>query len=141
MREIKQVEYNELGCFGESDIVCPYCGHHNEPDMEYDADFDEAGECECGKCEKHFMRTPSCSITYESEPIENYYLREIDSYKRMVETYKKDLENCEDKEHKAKFPTLDRGYYEMMVSVHQGELDKFVKEFEQYIAENAECEV
>lgn len=74
-KEIKSIEYNELDCWAEEDAVCPYCGCENyiEPESYSGQEDDEIIECDA--CEKSFVYQIDYSVTFTSEPLENYYLR------------------------------------------------------------------
>lgn len=94
MIEIKQVEYDDLKCFNnEDEAICPYCGEANyiEPD-DYMGQDEEVIE-ECGYCEKTFVHQINYTISFTSEPYENWVLRKIKSYSERVEDYKKTNED------------------------------------------------
>lgn len=47
-------------------VVCPYCGHRNEPEPELE-DYEEGQhERECGDCEKEFLLNVSVSWSWQS---------------------------------------------------------------------------
>jgi len=78
MREVKPVKYDEWNCSGEDEAVCPYCGHSNDIVLEshnYCTEGEEK-QTKCEECEKTFVYSFSVSVTYSTEPFENYYLRE-----------------------------------------------------------------
>jgi len=133
LTSIKELEENEdIDCDYTSDLVCPYCGYKNEPDSECDTEiFEESYETECVECEKHFMVVATCTINYSSEPIENYYLREIESITKNIQQYKHIIES-EDLEDN----TLQ--YFKSLISYKTIELNQFNKDFQQYFDDNSE---
>lgn len=91
MIDVKEVEYNEVDCSCNSEAVCPYCGHGNEIILENESEG-EAEEIECGNCEKTFMYTLRISVDYDTQPVENYYLKERQRLQNRIERYEIDDE-------------------------------------------------
>jgi hypothetical protein len=133
LNNIQELEENEdINCDYNSNIVCPYCGHENEPDGEYDdRDFDEAHETECGECEKHFMVTPAITIDYTSEPIENYYIRQRKHFEKDVAYYQRKVEENKTNENMYECFLIQFNYV-------QEELEKLNRTFQRYFDDNAE---
>ena len=130
-REIKEVEYDDLKCFRNSDAVCPYCGYENYIEGENYKGQDEETAEECGNCGKAFVHTIDYNITFSSEPYENWALREINNYKRQIKHYEKFKgEAPEDRE-----KGLNKEYYQGIIDYIQNELDKLLKEAERVLGD------
>lgn len=130
-REIKEVEYDDLKCFGNSDAVCPYCGCENYIEPEDYGGQDEETVEECDNCGKTFVHQIDYNITFTSEPYENWVLREIKNLEGSIR-------NCQDDMNKA--PTdrsegLNKEYYQRIVDHIQNELDKLLKEAEEVLSD------
>lgn len=80
-------------------IICPYCGHKNDiTDANYEEDDHE---WQCKNCGKEFMYSPNISISWSSEPMEDYFIgkkknieRHIEFLKEQERDYLKDLKLC-----------------------------------------------
>jgi len=91
MIDVKEVKYDELDCSMNTDAICPYCGYKNEIVLENESEGDEE-ETECGSCEKTFMYTLRITVDFDTQPIENYYLKEHKRLVNRIERYKVDAE-------------------------------------------------
>lgn len=98
-KEIAEVDYNEVDCWGEDNAVCPYCGYENyiEPENYRGQDGEDIEEC--GECGKNFIRQIDYSVTFTSEPLENYYLRRRQMLLNQIDRLKTRIENNEDSRH------------------------------------------
>lgn len=54
----------EIDCSFTEELVCPYCGHEQGDSWEL-----KDGECQCSRCEKHFI--------FESEAIRYFTSRQV----------------------------------------------------------------
>ena len=90
MREVKPVKYEEWNCRGEDEAVCPYCGHSNDIVLENNDIEGEKNEMECGECEKTFIYSFSVSVSFDTEPFENYYLRERAKLVKRIKSLESD---------------------------------------------------
>lgn len=91
MINVKEVEFDEWDCTGEDDAVCPYCGHNNEIILDGEREGEQV-ETECGSCEKTFMYGFFTSVTYDTQPVENYYLEERERILNRIDRYEIDNE-------------------------------------------------
>lgn len=91
MIDVKEVDYHELDCSYNNEAVCPYCGHDNEIILENEYDGDE-NETECANCEKIFMYRVRVSVEFDSQPAENYYLKERQRLQDRIDRYEIDDE-------------------------------------------------
>ena len=84
---IKKVEYDSYECEGNDDIVCPYCGFKNSAEDLDEYSEGEDFEYECAECEKVFMAHPHYSVSYDSEPFENYAADKIERMDKNIKYY------------------------------------------------------
>jgi transcription elongation factor Elf1 len=132
INNIKPIEDEGYKWDYNSNIICPYCGHENEPDSECDNEnFEEAHETYCYECGKHFMVTPRIEIDYSSEPIENYYISEVKRLNKQIKWY-------EDKVNNEETYSNDDDYYNMILKHYKSELEKLNRTFEKYFEDNEE---
>lgn len=90
MIEVKEVEYDKWKCGGNDDAVCPYCGYKNDIVLEVgDLEGDE-NETECGECEKTFWYSFSVSVTFDTMPSENHYIRQSETLARRINSLERD---------------------------------------------------
>lgn len=92
-REIKKFEYDDIKCFMNNDAVCPYCGYENYIEPESYGGQDEETVEECGNCGKTFVHKIDYSITFTSEPYENWYLGQRESLLKRIKRYEQDSED------------------------------------------------
>ena len=90
MIEVKEVEYEEWECQGNDDAVCPYCGDKNDIVLEAGDSEGYENRIECGECEKTFSYSFSVSVTFDTEPYENYYIRERKNLARRIDSLERD---------------------------------------------------
>lgn len=95
-KEIKSVDYDVLGCWGEEDAVCPYCGCENYIEPEDYLSQDEEDIIECYACEKNFVYRIDYKVTFTSEPLENYYLTSKEQKLRLINHIKDRIKNGND---------------------------------------------
>lgn len=125
--KIKKVEYDDIQCFANEDYaVCPYCGYENyiEPDCYLGQDEEEFEVC--GECERTFVHQINYTVTFTSEPLENYYL----------DTKKRKLERIEYLKEKIK----EGGEFKEMYLDYIGHAKKELEEFEKEMLEMLEVE-
>ena len=91
MIDVKEVEFDELDCSYNNEAVCPYCSHDNVIILDGEDDGDE-NETECANCEKIFMYRVRVSVEFDSQPVENYYLKERQRLQSRIERYEIDDE-------------------------------------------------
>lgn len=90
--KVKNVDYNNYDCSGTSEAVCPYCGNKTYIEAEdYNVD-EEPEEIQCRNCNKYFVYSTNITVTFNTEPYENYYLREVKYLKDKQERFKKYIE-------------------------------------------------
>ena len=75
MREVKPVKYKVWNFTANDEAVCPYCEHGNEIEVEDERDGEEF-EIECGGCDRTFVYSCNFSVSFDTKPLENYYLEE-----------------------------------------------------------------
>jgi transcription elongation factor Elf1 len=66
--KISEVEKVEIDTEYTRNITCPYCGKEMSDSWEVNAgepEFDNE-ELDCGRCEKTFIASRDCSITYST---------------------------------------------------------------------------
>ena len=123
--EIKKVEYDDMECLATEDYaVCPYCGYENYIEPECYLGQDEEEFEVCGECERTFVHQINYTITFTSEPLENYYL----------DTKKRRLERIEYLKEKIK----EGGEFKEMYLDHIGLAKKELEEFEKEMLEMME---
>lgn len=125
--KIKKVEYDDIQCFANEDYaVCPYCGYENyiEPDCYLSQDEEEFEVC--GECERTFVHQINYTVTFTSEPLENYYL---DAKKRKLER----IEYLKEK-------IKEGGEFKEMYLDYIGHAKKELEEFEKEMLEMLEVE-
>jgi len=130
-REIKEVEYDDLKCFNNSEAVCPYCGYENYIEPESYKGQDEETIEECGNCGKTFVHTIDYNITFSSEPYENWVLRQMNNCKRRI----KHCEELRDEAPVDRNEGLNKEYYQGNVDYIQNELDEFLKQVERVLSD------
>ena len=84
MNEVKEVEYEEWECQGNDDAVCPYCGYKNDIVLDDGDSEGDVNETECGECEKTFWYSFSVSVTFDTMPSENHYIRQSETLARRI---------------------------------------------------------
>lgn len=115
--DIKEVEYNYAQCLGDGEAVCPYCGYENFIESEdYGGQDDEKIEL-CGNCEKYFVHQINYTITFSSEPYENYYIRTRKSLEEQRARYELNIKG----DH-------NDSYYRMLLNNVQHEIYKLDEE-------------
>lgn len=125
--KIKKVEYDDIQCFANEDYaVCPYCGYENYIEPDYYLSQDEEEFEVCGECERTFVHQINYTVTFTSEPLENYYL----------DTKKRKLERIEYLKEKIK----EGGEFKEMYLDHIGYAKKELEEFEKEMLEMLEVE-
>lgn len=123
MKNINEIEYDDIRCFQNRDAVCPYCGCENE--IEEPGEQEESEITECYVCGKTFVYTTAIEINYTSEPYENYYLNKRKQLEWQVEYYKRKLGEVKVGETNEKW---HREYYGHMVNVYKSDLEKLNRE-------------
>lgn len=113
MLKIKKVEYDELDCSGNSYARCPYCGEKNYADESLEDE--ESCEMECDACEKTFVCEADYTVTYKTQPYENWVIDEIARLERKITYYK----------------GKNTDYAESMISLFQKKKDKLTADKEE----------
>ena len=90
MSEIKEIGYDEIRSSYNDKAICPYCGYENYVEGEDYGNQDEEQPDVCGSCQRHFVRVMQISITFNSEPVENFYLHEKERIEKQIKSYEKD---------------------------------------------------
>ena len=116
-KDIEEVDYNETDCWGEENAVCPYCGYENYIESENYGGQDDENIEECDECGKNFIYQIDYSVTFTSEPLENYYLRCKRSKLHRINRLKSRIEKNKDKE-----------YLNYMLEHYEKELEKLREE-------------
>lgn len=91
MKEITKVNYNRIKCSNEHKAICPYCEYENKVDAEDYGDQDENQLDYCCNCEKQFIRQINYTVTFSTEPVENYYIREKERLQNRIECLKSEF--------------------------------------------------
>lgn len=131
MREIKEVEYDETDCFANDEAKCPYCGHKCELIGEDYGAQDEEQEMQCFECDKTFIYTTDYSVTFSTEPYENWILREIKNSERQLRNLKDDMEKAPDNRKQG----LDKEYYKWRIETEQKNLETLKNKAERALRE------
>jgi hypothetical protein len=121
MKELKNVEYDDIECSYNRDAVCPYCGLPNYIEEEDYKGQDEETIEECGGCGKKFVHTIDYDIRFSSEPYENWLMEKIARCNNDIKYYKLRITKADHEE-------LD--YLQTMLKQHEEELAEFVEEAE-----------
>ena len=120
--KIKKVEYDNMQCTAiEDHAVCPYCGEANYIEPDHCLGQDEEEFEVCGECERTFVHQINYTVTFTSEPLENYYL----------DTKKRKLERIEYLKEKIK----EGGEFKEMYLDYIGHAKKELEEFEKEMLE------
>lgn len=113
------VEYNEAECWSNEYALCPYCGYHNRIDGDSYGDQDEALEDTCARCERTFVRYTDYAITFSTEPIENYLVKDIRIMQRRVRRTKEQVaEECS---------AVDKFYYSQQLEYFEAQLHSLLE--------------
>lgn len=123
---IKKIEYDDMQCLAIVDYaVCPYCGYENYIEPDYYLGQDEEEFEVCGECERTFVHQINYTVTFTSEPLENYYL---DTKKRKL----KRIEYLKEK--------IKGGEFKETYLAQLGHAKKELEEFEKEMLEMLEVE-
>lgn len=122
---IKEVEYDNIQCYGNSEAVCPYCGCKNYVETESYGDQDDETVEECGSCGKYYVHTIDYSITFSSEPYENYYIRKRKHLEKQHKRYELNIKENHNVE-----------YYKMLLNNTQKEILELDREAREILEAN-----
>lgn len=73
--KIKKQEYKKAICSQNPMIVCPYCQSRNTIINDMVIIDKHVSDYQCGQCDHMFSVQTNVSITFNTEPYENYYLK------------------------------------------------------------------
>lgn len=121
--EIKEIEYDEYDCNSNGEAVCPYCGYKCELIGEDYGDQDEELEMECFDCGKTFIYTTDYSVTFSTEPYENWILSEMKNCKRCIQNYKDDMDKAPEDRNEG----LNKEYYKWIIEKYEKDFEELVK--------------
>ena len=121
--EIKEIEYDEYDCYNNDEAVCPYCGYKCELIGEDYGGQDEELEMECFDCGKTFIYTTDYSVTFSTEPYENWVLSEMKSRKRHIQNYKDDMNEAPEDRSEG----LNKEYYRWIIEKYERDFEELVK--------------
>ena len=119
--DIKEVKYDDINTYSNEEAVCPYCGYKCELTGEDYGGQDEESEMDCFECGKTFIYTTDYSVTFSTEPYENWILSKIKNCKGHIRNLKDDM----DKAPIDRREGLNKDYFKYCIDVHEKELEEF----------------
>ena len=122
MKELKEVEFDESACKSDCNAICPYCKSETYVEGDCFDRQDEENIEECGNCGKKFVNTINYSVTFSSEPYENWLISQIKLIKGKIEYYKQAVSK--------KIMIMPIDYYQAWLENAENSLTELLKEAE-----------
>lgn len=84
LENTKPIGYDNINCYMDESIVCPYCGYKDEANGEDYGEQDEIIVSECSACGKSFIYKTDYTVRFTTEPYENHYIRTRNSIEKTI---------------------------------------------------------
>ena len=84
LENTKPIGYDNINCYMNESIVCPYCGYKDEANGEDYGKQDEIIVSECSACGKSFICKTDYTVRFTTEPYENHYIRTRNSIEKTI---------------------------------------------------------